>query len=85
MCSLYVGEIPKCLEDKVYTKGKSFSIKTSDGGRFCYTFSFCEKCKSYITNKGMEKDKKKVALEFIQLFNPSYELSDIVKVEVSSI
>ncbi len=82
MDSLYIQEAQKCLEDKIYTDVRMFFIKTSDGRNFNQAFNYCKKCKSYITGEGMEKDEKKVALGFLKIWSPSYELSDIIKIEV---
>ncbi len=82
MGSLYFSKVPKCLEDGVLTKPRGFTIQTSDEKRFGASFYFCPKCKQYLSAGEMEKDKRKVALEFIRTFNRSYELSDIVEVNV---
>jgi len=81
MSSLYVQEVPKCLKDKLYTEKQDFVIKTPNGKSFANAFNYCKKCQSYTTKEGMEKDLKKVALDFFKTAGFSYKLSDIVEVK----
>lgn len=79
MVCVIIHEVPKCLEDEVYTTGRGFFIKFSDGTVFAHSFNYCPTCDSYMTKDGkMEKDIKKVVLDF---FKPFGKLSDIVEVK----
>jgi len=65
---LYCEVIPKCLDDDELLKKHNYHIKPvnnvedfpSEG--FQISLYYCEKCQSYLSALGMEKDSKKAIL-----------------------
>jgi hypothetical protein len=81
MTTNFYQRAPRCLEDRNLLVSRPFSIKTIDDRNFSNAFYYCDQCKKYRANKGMEKSLKKAALEHIRSFDKSYELSDIAEIK----
>ncbi len=77
-------EIPKCPNDNKYTITKFLAINIK-GEELCTigTFHYCSNCDSYLSNNGIEKDTKKIALEFLNSIGNKkrYELSDLIEIK----
>lgn len=76
-------EVSKCLDDKVDLELQNWLVETKDKKAYFCDLEYCPKCNSYLTSKGMEKDLKKSALDFLTGFwsSKSYKLSDIINIK----
>ena len=73
---------PKCPEHKKNLSGRLIFIDTSDKKKYAGNLWYCGECDAYGDYFSMEKDVKKVALDFIRLFNKNYQESDIANIDI---
>ena len=79
LANLFI-EIPKCPEHKEPFHSKVIMIKLKDGKNYSESVYYCPKCNEYSGRNGMEKDVRKVGLDFLNRYNPNYTDSDIISI-----
>jgi hypothetical protein len=85
MSKNYHCEIPKCPEDGKTTTSRTIygSIKGEDAS-YGRGYPYCSKCRGYLVKGKIEKDKKKILLNYInESWGKNLSIDDLVEVKVT--